>query len=407
MLNGNPVFVKGLCYYPIPIGYEPSVKYEQYRDTVADRAVWERDLNLISAMGGNAIRMYGFDNSANHTAFFDAALAKGIYIFLQYWWDTSKSLDDPSIVSGFTTMITNQRHPAVAMWIIHNELNMNDKYGSQLPQLFNLMDKLYDIVVSIDGINHRPVTTTLANVNNMLGTIQTYNTSKIDVWSVQIYNGASFGTFFRDYEKISSKPVLVTEFGVDGYDETLSKVDEESQKNVAVSLFQELYDNRNVTSGGALFSYVDEWWKCTDPTKQDPCSFSNSNFPDGKSNEEYFGIFKVSKTSGADSLTPKAAVAALTSLWSGFNTGATTGGATTGGATTGGVTTGGVTTATTGGATTGGVTTGGVTTGGVTTGGVTTGSSNGGVTTVESQKTDSSAIRNTISFLFFLFFTFK
>lgn len=314
MVNGLPHFIQGVCYYPIPIGYGPEVKYEQYRDTASDRQVWERDLNIISAMGANTIRMYGFDNSVNHSAFFNYALSKGIHVLVQYWWDTNKPLSDPSIKAGFIEMVTKQQHPAVGMWIIHNELNF--KYtGSELDQLFDLFDNMVDEVIKIEGPNHRPVTTTLANVNNMIGTIQRYNNRKLTAWAVQMYSGNSFYNLFKDYAAVSSKPLIVSEFGIDAYDATKHIIDEVTQRDYDMALFQELYTNKNVTSGGTVFAYVDEWVKCGDYYSQDNCGTYNEQFPDKTVNEEYFGLFSATKNAlGADILTPRIVVSYLTSL---------------------------------------------------------------------------------------------
>jgi len=314
MLNGVPHFIQGVCYYPIPIGYGSEVKYEQYSNSLSDRLVWERDLNLISAMGANTIRMYGFENSADHTAFFDYALSKGIQVLVQYWWDTNKPLSDPSIKAGFIEMITKQQHPAVGMWIIHNELNY--KYtGSELDQLFDLFDNMVDEVIKIEGNNHRPVTTTLANVNDLIGTIKKYNNRKLTAWAVQLYSGKSFYNFFKDYSAVSSKPVIVTEFGIDAYDETKGIVDEVTQRDYILALFQELYINKDVGSGGTVFSYVDEWYKCGNNYNQDTCGSYNEQFPDKKVNEEYFGLYSTTKNGiSADILTPRLIVSHLTSL---------------------------------------------------------------------------------------------
>jgi hypothetical protein len=315
--KGNIFFMQGVCYYPIPVGFDPAVKYEQYRDTAQDRSVWERDLNLIASMGGNTIRMYGFENNADHTAFFDMAYSKGIQVLVQYWWDTGKALNDPTILSGFINMITKQQHPAVGMWILNNELNY--KYtGVDLVALFTLFNTMVDEVVKLEGANHRPVTTTLANVNNMIGTIRQFDAiTKLDVWSVQIYNGFSFGNTFNDYAAASTKPLVVTEFGVDAFNFKTKLINEDDQRTAAESLFKELYDNDNITSGGTIYSYVDEWWKCgTNDVHDATCGGNNNNFPDDHMDEEYFGIYSVTKNpTGPDTLIPRSAAVALTTLW--------------------------------------------------------------------------------------------
>jgi len=315
LVDGQPHFIQGVCYNPIPIGYGPDVKYEQYGSSDSNRQVWGRDLDILYGMGANTIRMYGFENNADHTEFFNAALAKGIHVLVQYWWDTNINLNDPSIMAGWINMISKQQHPAVGMWIIHNELNARYS-GADLDTLYDLIDRMVDEVVKIEGPNHRPVTTTLANLNNVFDVIQKYNNRKLDVWSVQLYNGKTFNSFFEVYATKSSKPLVVSEFGIDAYDTSKGILDEALQRDYDVALSQELIANRNVTSGGTIFSYVDEWWKCGNNYAHDNCNTYNEAFPDRGVNEEYFGIFTpVKNGDGPDVLIARPIVSALTALW--------------------------------------------------------------------------------------------
>lgn len=45
--------------------------------------------------------------------------------------------------------------------------------------------------------------------------VNTYDTGSFDVWGVQPYRGSSFGSLFQEYT--SSKPLLISEFGLDAY----------------------------------------------------------------------------------------------------------------------------------------------------------------------------------------------
>ena len=49
--------------------------------------------------------------------------------------------------------------------------------------------------------------------------VRKYNTAAHDVWGVQPYRGATFGDLFRTY--ISEKPLLVTEYGMDAYNDVI------------------------------------------------------------------------------------------------------------------------------------------------------------------------------------------
>ena len=39
----------------------------------------------------------------------------------------------------------------------------------------------------------------------------------IDIWGSNVYRGPSFGTLFLDYQKKSSKPLYISEYGADAY----------------------------------------------------------------------------------------------------------------------------------------------------------------------------------------------
>ena len=82
--------------------------------------------------------------------------------------------------------------------------------------------------------------------------------------------------------------------------------------------------------GGLVFEYSDEWWKggndtyhldCYDDNAsfQSPCGSSSDGFgPDGRLNEEFFGLYNMSVESEAPyriTMTARPAVAALQELW--------------------------------------------------------------------------------------------
>ena len=82
--------------------------------------------------------------------------------------------------------------------------------------------------------------------------------------------------------------------------------------------------------GGLVFEYSDEWWKGGDDTYhlncyddnasfQSPCGYSSTGFgPDGRLNEEFFGLYGMSIEGEAPyriTMTARPAVAALRALW--------------------------------------------------------------------------------------------
>ena len=147
---------------------------------------------------------------------------------------------------------------------------------------------------------------------------------------VNIYRGTSFGNVFQEYAKVSSKPLLIGEYGIDAYNarSVVSGEDQDEHADGTIKLVEELERNavsclvncvdddtsgppvEKVASGGFIMSWVDELWKgkscgpdagpsngycgryCPDsnPEFQSPCGLEKPGFPDGWMNEEYWGL---------------------------------------------------------------------------------------------------------------------
>jgi len=333
LVNDEPFFMKGISYYPIPIGTDPSVQYDQFGNASVDKAVWQRDIANFQAMGINTIRTYGLENDWDHTEFFDALQAAGIYVIMEFFFAGGLNLTDPTIVynitGGFQAMVTKQQHPAILMWLVNNEINAPYNYEYNLDDFFKIFDNLAGIVRSIEGATtHRPLATTLADYN-VSDVIRQYNDHAIDIWCVQLYRGRSFGNFFAEYETISTKPLFITELGIDAWDAIKGVEDVHTQSGYAQALWNEIYENSTIVSGGCTFEYSDEWWKdievnnksCTDLSNsiQGTCGTYNPGFPDKRSNPEWFGMYTIAKNpteGGPDVLTARPIVEAMALLWS-------------------------------------------------------------------------------------------
>jgi len=176
----------------------------------------------------------------------------------------------------------------------------------------------------------------------------------LDAWTAQVYRGSSFGNFFAQMGNATSKPVLLTEYGVDAYhdvcgadttttpcfntvgDNSASFVDGVAQAAFAMNLTREIINasstfdscsnaskgSTNCTCiGGFLMSWTDEYWKgakaqaaCTptissahfspkkcqnkahvtcgnwDTGVHDLCGYYLDAAPDHYVNEEWFGL---------------------------------------------------------------------------------------------------------------------
>jgi hypothetical protein len=342
-VDGVLFTIKGVGYAPVPIGVDPETA-SPYGDyfTPNHSRIYNRDLPLLRQMGANTIRLWGWNNSANHKDFLDKAYNNGtnpIYVIVTFWMgksvypDISSPTARAKIKSNFRNMVAcHKNHPAVLMWAIGNELNAPWMYGDNLDDLFSLIDEMCQEAHLEEGENFHPVTTPLADID-LISTIATYdsNMSCLDVWSVQVFRGKSFGTLFADYVAASAKPLVITEYGIDAYDDKnkteYELIGDPYQAIYAEALWKDIEANSDVCCGGSIMAYCDEWWKgkhgesregCPDydPSFHSDCGYPTGAHPDGYSNEEWWGIMRT-KDNGSepDIMEPRVVYHTLRSLW--------------------------------------------------------------------------------------------
>jgi hypothetical protein len=108
----------------------------------ANAAVWRRDLPLMRRMGVNAMRLYELQAEGDHNAFLDLAYELNITVFAGFplHSDVHDLLDETSPVAfghdnilalglqavklALRQAINANRHPAVGMWLVGNEINL-------------------------------------------------------------------------------------------------------------------------------------------------------------------------------------------------------------------------------------------------------------------------------------------
>lgn len=260
-----------------------------------------------------------------------------------------------------------KEHPAVFGWILGNELNSpqnraNPKYWEYLNQLAGKLKgiapaKKTMIALIDDGM------ISLKKVKE-LGV----DVSHIDIWGINSYRGSvrpglnnfgvGEGSIFEEYQKISGKPLIITEFGaaattrkeikelpVEPTDiPALEKLCKEgtmvelpdNAKLAADYLaghWQDILDHSEIAAGGIVFEWQDEYWKVghtpSDRNKvknqQMPSKAINVDFPGGCWDEAGFGINAVRLVRERptdfpypfipDERVPRAAFETLKELW--------------------------------------------------------------------------------------------
>lgn len=234
-------------------------------------------------------------------------------------------------------------HPAVWGFVIGNELN-NDIRRSD-PQFWDFIDSIAEDIKQIapkketmitlldDSMMTIPLAKQLGPSKCKLedGTItdQTCKSDSdctmlnstceempnIDIWGINSFRGTvntGFDILFANYQKASSKPLIISEFGpsastrssgscatgeiVELPDKAQEQADyieshwKDILRSTADTMIGEILPPSQVAAGGIIFEWHDEWWKAGSPGMHDPGKNINAAFPGGCQDEEWFGI---------------------------------------------------------------------------------------------------------------------
>lgn len=322
--DGAAFTVKGVCYNPTPIGdngFTRAPNGDYFTSKYA--AIQDRDLPLLREMGANVVRIYGWAPTADHTGFLNKCYNNGdrpIYVLVNYWidpatdWNNTRSVQ--TIIDQYVNIETRLgSHPAVLGVILGNEVNQYYGNGGK-PAFWAAMQKIAAAVKAKNPsrLVSIAITDAIDHVSNGNATL-----TSIDFWCMQIYRYPSFGSLFNDYAARSSRPLVISEYGFDAWNNAGNAPWPDNAAfpgQVVSSRWQEISAASAVCSGGCVFEWSDEFFKVTSgsDTAQEPGGFY-TQFPDGVADEEWWGLFSVRKGSTTDILTPREAFYQLAALW--------------------------------------------------------------------------------------------
>ncbi len=316
----------GLLHAPQPytilgVGWSPASVGTQ-SDRLARQAEFSKwadlDIAMLREMSVNTVYVFlDFGIGAQGEQLLDKLYKHHIMAIVTADWDgTNDTNRIAQVVSAY------RNHPAVLMWAIGNEWNINLYQGS-FPTLLAAANATQLAAQQIKALDSsHPVASIFGDIN-IVGANPSFNTiansicTAVDVWGLNIYRGPTFGTLFNEWEAISAKPVFISEFGTDSYHTTTTNypiqgyVDEAMQNVFVDSLLDELLnqlsskDSSAVCLGGTVFEWVDEWWKVKPADGGSIYLQDNGGFyttwnwdahPDGCGNEEYFGIVRIDRS---------------------------------------------------------------------------------------------------------------
>ncbi|MBC7188249.1 MAG: hypothetical protein H5U38_14590, partial [Calditrichaeota bacterium] len=271
--------------------------------------VYARDMPLLRTMNCNAIRTWG----KAEQLLLDQADRCGLKVLAGFWVSTEADFFAPrerlGIIEEFEQYVrTIKDHPALLAWSLGNEQNLTN--GDNWAW-YSLVEDLAVTAFLAEGAGYHPVACpngdrTRIGLADYLA--RDSDLPYLDIWGLNLYKSdrEGFGPTFLLYSAFSSKPLWISEYGIDAYDNRNGCEYELTQATFARNRLLEM-KRYPFCIGATLMAYSDEWWKAGDPWSHDLGGYASSAHPDGFSNEEWWGIFRVSRRVGdIDSLAARA-----------------------------------------------------------------------------------------------------
>jgi len=274
----------------------------------SELAAWApTDSPILGSLNVNTVRVYldpGLGSGG--LAVLDQLWAQGIMVILT----VDNSRNDLSRVQQVVSFYKD--HPAVLMWMLGNEWNINLYYGKvecntplaaeqcteTAAQLVKSLDSSHPVGTSYGEIDINAFGLHLSDTQNYVNNV----CPSVDVWSLNIFRGETFGTLFDQWRSITVKPMFVGEFGTDALSHPADLPDETMQAGWDLCLWNDALRELSAVSqalvnlGGLVFEWNDEWWKAPPAGVQNVGGFANANgHPDGFANEDWFGIADIGR----------------------------------------------------------------------------------------------------------------
>lgn len=329
----QPYTVRGVGYSPIPIGRVPEWGWNPPNSQGIDNMfnepqILDRDFPLLQAMHANTIRIWkgnhiNPDGNGNYpdeitNLTLTKAAGLGIKVIAGFWIgpvatesctggqktysiyiDLKNAAVRQEIIDRFKAYVTSfANRPEILFWAIGNENNysLNPNDPVQIRAWYDLVDQMAREAHAIEDLNggwHHPV----AVVNGDLqyigdASLHADDSNAVDIWGANVYRGASFGDLFYQYKNKSTKPLWIAEYGGDAWhvnNFTGSPgngfEDQASQAAKGGGLWDEIAGNSDITIGGTIMAYSDEWWKpyqwrCTCNPATTACDLPSTNCDD-------------------------------------------------------------------------------------------------------------------------------
>lgn len=284
LVNGKQYLIKGICYHPVPKGS-------------GQRAFGsiDQDLDLMLEAGINTVRVYApIDNEI----ILDKIHKAGLKLIIGFGYNQEGNFDIKS--GSFLDYVKKYKHhKAILLWELGNEYNYHPEwFEGDIKNWYKALNNAAELIHKTDP-NH-PVTTAHGELPDSLALSTCPN---IDVWGMNVYRWDNPEKIYKEWTKVSAKPMYLSEAGGDSY-MTISKegfdlgVNEKAQAKANATILDAVFKNTEIGLGVTMFSFTDGWWKSGNNNKQDIGGWApnSSGVPyDGAPNEEFWGIVDIDR----------------------------------------------------------------------------------------------------------------
>lgn len=316
-VNDKPFTIKGVGYQPTPIGMEPNESTREYM--YSDPNIIARDVNYLKKMNVNTIRIWSRLPDAG-VALLDALEGAGIYVIMGFDVNSSGeqpdvNYADPCTINHYKNRMTQyvntfKDHPVVLAWGIGNENNLH--YQGHIPDWYKLANELARVAYEAEEPNYHPtmvINGQMLYFGNIDCNSDDASLNYVDIWGHNAYTYYDYHCYFDYFDKLSAKPLVMTEFGVDAYDNVHSCEYQDVQADWVVHEWLQIKDE---SLGGTVMAYSDEWWKSGLPSHHGTGGFNADTQPDRFANEEWWGLMWVEDNGDLrDNMYPREAFNAL------------------------------------------------------------------------------------------------
>jgi len=329
----EPFTIRGTVYSNTPIGSSGAQRFE------AAPCLYSRDFPLIAAMGANTVRTIA-RVAVGDAAFARALAESGLYWLagfpLDEYYDPRETLsaDSPAgaelrarILDDFRRYVKAWADEPRLIAFVFGDLvsrNYEEKFSGSAADFYSLLSEAGEVLAEeTEGAGL--LTTTVAgssDVGNFLLGADDFNQPRLSFWSLSRTGADLLKPLLFALKAKTAKPLLVSAFGVDAFDDRRNREDRATQAEAAGALAAELENIASAGSapllGGLWASFMDEWWRGGEgPDEHGTLGEVNESFPDGVANPAWMGLFSTERSElpGFDSLRPRDAYFALAEVW--------------------------------------------------------------------------------------------